>query len=347
MLSAAIAGLLAAGCGGQASKAVAPSAPASASQAAGSELTAVAVAIPVKSLSVAPLLLAQAEGIFARHHLAVHLVSVQGGTTSAQALASGSAQFDAGAASDVLLADQKGLSLVSIATFENQVSFELVARPSYLAAHGVTANTPLTDRLKALKGAKIGILGQGSADDVALRVMMASAGLHPVTDYHEIALGGPPGELAALEKGGVDAVIGNPTVAVTAVDQKFGQIVAEPSSFPTLKDQVFGDMITTAAYIQQHPQVVREMAASIAEADAFLVQHPKQATAIFAKIFPTTPASVIAQTLPLYGYSPDGRSSQQEWQNVVQSFNLSGFGHLSTQGLSKVYTNQFLPAASP
>lgn len=296
----------------------------------------------VNSLSFAPVVIANKAGIFKKNSLSVQVVLLHGGNSTAQALIGGSVQFDGGAATDVLLADGKGAHLESIAALQNQEFWQIFVSKAYAKAHGITLKESVKTRLEALKGAKIGITSPGSATDQSLRMMMKDEGIAPA-QYHEVALGSPVSQLTALQKGAIDAFILDPTFNAESAAKGDGMVIATASQFPYLKQAAFTCIITTHQYADQHPAVVRAMARSIAQAEAMIHQHPNQSLAILSAAFPTTPKKFIQSTLPEYGFSLDGRTTQTEWNNALQILKRTGeFQSQETVKSGVQFTNQYL-----
>jgi hypothetical protein len=108
----------------------------------------------VTAPAYSPVVVAQNAGIFAEHGLEVTIVPLEASSTAAQALVGGSAQLDAGVASDALLADSKGNHLVAIATLDHRISLDLELSQKWAESHHFDPSAPLADRLRTLKGAK-------------------------------------------------------------------------------------------------------------------------------------------------------------------------------------------------
>ncbi|TAN20720.1 MAG: ABC transporter substrate-binding protein, partial [Actinomycetota bacterium] len=251
------------------------------------QLTNITMVEAVSAPAYAPVTLAKSAGFFKKNGLNVTVIPLQAGSTAAEAMVAGSAQFDAGVASDALLADSKGLDLISIASLTNSINLDIEINKTYADAHGITPTESLNSRLLALKGAKIGITAPGSITDLAVRYMLASVGLKAVTDYHEVAVGSPAANLTALKADAIQATIFDPSYSELATQQGVGILGIQAAEFPVLKDAAFGAIITSKKYAQANPQIVKEVATSFAETNNFILDHPNQSLADIEKLYPS------------------------------------------------------------
>lgn len=294
----------------------------------------------------APVFLADKLGYFKQHGVTVTIAPQQGGSTAAAALIGGSAQFDAGVASDVMVADTKGNDLTCVTAINNAIFLDLVMNGSWAQSHGITSQSSAVDKLKALKGAKIGITAPGSLTDFTVRYMLSQAGLKPNVDYHEVDLGSPASNVAAMTRHAIDAAILNPSDALIAENTEHGVIAAQWSDFPKLQDAAFGCLIARQKYAQSHPEITRAVAASVAEANNYILQHPNQALALVAPLF-KFPKAVLQATWAQYHFAPNGLSTQDSWDNRAQI--LAQNGELTPAQVgpaSHDYTNAYLPGQS-
>lgn len=345
---AALAVLGLAGCGSAgAPKAGSPSTAAQSKAASSKALTPITMVEAVDAPAYAPVTVAEQAGIFEKNGLKVNVVPLQAGSTAAATLIGGSAQFDAGVASDALLADSKGNHLIAIAALTNAIELDVEVNKSWADAHHFDPKAPLADRLKALKGAKIGITAPGSITDLATRYMFSTVGYQSGVDYHEVALGSPSSNLAALQAGTIEATIFDPSFAEVATSKGIGVLGWTGLDFPVLAHAAFGAVITTEAYAQAHPDITRAVATSIAEANDLIDQNPKVAMPIIERYYHSIPASILEVSMPQYHFSPGGRTTAEDWSNMAAIFVQN---HQLTPEEAKAavheFTNQYLPSGA-
>ena len=80
---------------------------------------------------------------------------------------------------DVANLQSQGKDIVLFYNVENGLSMNLVVRNNILKDRGVTANSPLDQKIKALKGLRIGITRPGAVTQLFPSYMMKTIGLDP------------------------------------------------------------------------------------------------------------------------------------------------------------------------
>lgn len=256
----------------------------------------------------------------------------------------GSAQFDAGVASDALLADSKGTNVISIAALTNSINLYIEINKKYAQSKGITATESLNQRLLALKGANIGITAPGSITDLAVRLMMGSVGLKSGQDYHEISIGSPAANLSQLKIGNIQATIFDPSYSRLANEEGVGILGIKAPEFPILKNAAFGSIIVTQSYANANPKITKEVATAFAETNNFIHDHPNQALADIDKLYPSIKPSILAYSIPKYSFVQNATNTSTAWKNIAQVFVQNG--DLTTSEAAKVetnYTNKYLP----
>lgn len=174
------------------------------------------------------LYVAKDDGLFAKEGLKVNIVEVESGNDSIAALASGKAQFaDVGFEDLAELRKEGDDSVVMVHDILDRVTLTLVMRKDVAARKGVTARSPLADRLRALRGLKIGITSPGAPTDTYMRYYLSSVGLNPERDAQLVPLGGGSALLAALEKGQIDAYHLSPPTPYVAAEKGFGVVLID------------------------------------------------------------------------------------------------------------------------
>jgi ABC-type nitrate/sulfonate/bicarbonate transport system substrate-binding protein len=208
----------AAGCGGSSGGADAD---------AGARQTTITVA-SAPNVFLSALYVAKDDGLFAKEGLKVNIVEVESGNDSIAALASGKAQFaDVGFEDLAEMRKEGDDSVIMARDILDRVTLTLVMRKDVAARKGVTARSPLADRLRALEGLKIGITSPGAPTDTYMRYYLASVGLNPERDVQLVALGGGSALLAALEKGQIDAYHLSPPTPYVAAEKGFGVVLID------------------------------------------------------------------------------------------------------------------------
>jgi NitT/TauT family transport system substrate-binding protein len=162
----------------------------------------------------------------------------------------------------------------------------LIVRPDVAAKFKLDPNAPLVDRLKALKGLRIGVANEPPR---RLRVLFALAGMDVDRDIHMTIV---PGEeqIAAYNTGTVDALYTHTPFleealvnggAVLMVNQSAGEVV------PLSKGQIHS-LAATRDYANAHPDMLLAVTRAIARAEDLL--HKDAAAAVQALLKAGIPA---------------------------------------------------------
>jgi ABC-type nitrate/sulfonate/bicarbonate transport system substrate-binding protein len=166
--------------------------------AAQGETTKLVVAYSSPAATFCPGWIAKREGIFAKYHLDVEMVLMQGPSTYMPALASGNIQVMYGGGTAISRAiGTGGFDLVVVATETRYIPLRLMVHPSI--------RNPMD-----LKGKKLGV-GRAGLDEYASLLYIEKIGLVPGKDVQLVYMaGGIPNRATAMKQGLVDGVTVNP-----------------------------------------------------------------------------------------------------------------------------------------
>jgi NitT/TauT family transport system substrate-binding protein len=184
--------------------------------------------VSAPNVFLAALYVARDDGLFAKEGLTAEIVQVESGNDSIAALASGDAQFaDVGFEDLVEMRGQGDDSIVLVHDILDRVTLTLVMRKEVAESKQVNDQSPLEDRLRALRGLKIGITSPGAPTDTYMRYYLRSVGLNPDRDVEIIPVGGASSLLAALKNGQIDAYHLSPPTPYIAAEQGFGTVLID------------------------------------------------------------------------------------------------------------------------
>jgi ABC-type nitrate/sulfonate/bicarbonate transport system substrate-binding protein len=194
--------------------------------------------------------LAQSSGAFSRLGLKTNCVQVTSGPAESAALLSGNLDVGPVAMANLAPLLDKGQNLVTIGSYWNTNSFDIVVRAGYPLPHKSQGwKGVMTD----LKGAKIGVVARGAAAEVIARALYTEAGLNPDAQTY-IATGLPATTVAALKSGLVDMAVTFEPAITLAVTQ---HIATQPFSINAgtgPADMNYADLqfVTTRSYAESH-----------------------------------------------------------------------------------------------
>jgi len=245
--------------------------------AAAQDLKPVKVTQAVASFAFLPIDYAKAAGNFAEVGLDVQQIATRGGGPDLTALISGDVEFNAAAGTYQIGAIEAGRELVNVYNFYDRNLIGLVISTEAAEKSGVSPDDPLEERLQALKGLQIGMTRPGSLTDKQVRHLMRVGGLAE-DEVEVVAIGGPPNLLSALERGQIDGF---------AISVPHYQVAAERGSAVIWVDNAKGDdpsidpfmmesLLTTKAYADANPDVVRGMVRALRRAVDDLTAMPAE-----------------------------------------------------------------------
>jgi NitT/TauT family transport system substrate-binding protein len=292
------------------------------------------------SLLYAPIYIAREQGYFAKQGLDVQVTSSTGGSAAFAAVLGGSGDVASAAFENNVQSAQAGHPLVAFAALMNRYSNELVMQKSTAQKLGVSASSPMDQKIKALKGLKIGITSAGSATDDTLRFMLKRVGLDPDRDVQITPLKQDSVALAAFEHGQVQAML-YPSPAPQEAIAK-GSAVSllnlADGTVPGLDHYLFITLLASDKWINGHQDAAKKLAAAIGQAETLIKEHPDQASASLRKYFPSLSGQAfsLAFKANLPAYATDPGITDPEQQAVLKFLGVQGKVDLTT-----VSTNQY------
>src|SRR6185436_12319292 len=154
---------------------------------------------------------------------------------------------------------------------------------------------PLADRLRALKGLKIGVAPEPPR---RMRILFAEAGMNADQDV-QIVIRRAEDQIDALTSGAVDALYTHTPFledalvrlgAVMIVNQSGGEVAP-------LRGGQIHSLAATREYVAAHPNVIKKVTRAIARAQDLLHNDPKAAAAALTKAGITEPTPRHLETI--------------------------------------------------
>lgn len=343
--------ILASSCGGGVpSAATSPAAPPSANavgaaQTAAPSLGKVTIALGAHVASLWPVTIADGAGLFKAEGLDAEIVVTNSGANTLAAVAGGSAQFGALPYGDAMLATQKGQPLVSMAALVNQYTTDAVINTAKATALGITASTPLADRIKKAKGLKIAVNAPGSGQDKLIRYVLQEHGLDPDKDVTIVGLGND-GMLPAFQAGQVDAYLNSSPTTEQGIAAG-GSWWFRPSQgeVAALNGFIYTTLIARPDYMKQNPKISEAVARAITKALTMLRNDETKSLDVLAKYVKITP-ELLKSSLKnnVAGYPKDAVISEAGFKQNVDF--LAKFGQAITVKFDDVTTNEYAKKAA-
>jgi NitT/TauT family transport system substrate-binding protein len=328
----------------------APAAPEASPRAPGAP-TAVSAPIPVRlsqpvaGLGYTSIYVAKRNGYFVDQGLDMDVLTLTtGGGPDTQALIAGDVQFSATAATILISAYQEGAPLLGVVSLLNRMNMHLAMRKDVAQARGIGAQTPLREKLAALRGLTIGVTRLGSLTDQVARYYVQKAGLTAGEDVTILAVGTGTSMMAALDNRLVDAVVDSTAALGEAVDQGLAVIVVSAASGedPDLSDYLQQLIVVRPDYARDHPDVVRKVARAIVRGNRWVSEHSVAEIAdLLREDLGQTPSEFLVQSVKL-AVPPDGRMTQHGVETNYEIMELTGVLK-ERPPWDALVTNQYLP----
>ena len=306
----------------------------------------VKMTIPVVAHSMTPVYVAQSKGFFTDEKLDLDITSTSGGGPDIRALIAGDVEFSFTTGDNVILAQQEGKRLLMVMSGLNKVFINWAIHKEAAKAKGISESTPLTDKIKALKGLTVGVTNPGALTAHLAAFVIRKAGYNPQQDVQIIPIGAGPTWLAALENRKVDTALTAPPVPETAISRGFAIMFINNAKGedPSIPEFLMENLIARPETVAKDPDLVRRMVRALTRANQWALKStPEQvADALKPSMGATAPDLLLTgvkSVLP--ALSPDGRTSERSVQ-ITQDI-LEQAGILKKRvAYSEIVTNEFL-----
>jgi NitT/TauT family transport system substrate-binding protein len=189
------------------------------------------------ALSFLPLWAARAYQTFAPVALSLNWAAIPGGDPAAlAALDAGDIDLAAVGSDTALAAIAKHEPFLFVYSLMSKMTLQVVVSDKLLKRTGVGPKDPVANRIRALKGAIVGVSAVGGTQDRVARWVAAQGGLNPQTGIQVAMVGPPPAIQAAMENNRIDAFVLSPPEAGVAEARGYGKLLIDPNAdFPALR----------------------------------------------------------------------------------------------------------------
>lgn len=264
---------------------------------------------------------AQSQGFFKDHGLAVKFVKPQAGTSALQLLLSGSVDglINDGALS--VLPAAKGQDIKIIGSIYNRNAWKIYVSDKLTGLPSQSAGFPAL--IQALKGKTIGVTSIGAGTDLALQSVLIAAGMNPETDVHRVGIGLLQAAVGQFQAGRIDAYVFNaPAGSVLGAShlahEYFDFATQAPKDFADVPQ---GTLITSGSWLKTHTSTAKEWIAAEEEALKWIEQpgNLNTAGALYASSYGGTTAAGVTTVKSLvtdvYPYTLPGLKVPQSLFN--------------------------------
>lgn len=237
---------------------------------------------PSSSMAYLPFEIAQSMGLFEEAGVKVEVLPNNG--QGSQALLSGEVDVAAVSTPQLFNALAEGRELKAVAVMTPNSTNDLVLTNetiARLADQGITPESPIEDRIGALKGLRITLPAEGSSSNLSLRSVLKEYGLDPDTDVELIALSESSAHVATSREGRADGYMFSPPVTSIAITDGFGQLWFGfyENEIPLMANFSLIQVATTPEFLDTNTEAVAEFVNVLADAVEALRTEPEQVSA--------------------------------------------------------------------
>jgi NitT/TauT family transport system substrate-binding protein len=253
---------------------------------AGGDLGSATIVLGGKVITWAPAYVAVCEGYFDKHGLDVELtVSPQGTTSAIAGLVSGDALSAMTGAPAAVSPIREGAPVQMLFNASLGYGVQVVASNKMVRDKGITADSSLEERVKAMKGETVAILNPGDSIDQLLRFVLPKYGMDPDKDIRMLALNNYTNMFAALKIDKIGVMAGSPPNGNQAESQGVGEILFTGDEFEELAKYPYLVGSANTRELAQNPDRYEALVAGIADAMKLLREDPEKAKPCLRKEF--------------------------------------------------------------
>jgi NitT/TauT family transport system substrate-binding protein len=240
------------------------------------QLKPLRVTIPVIGMNFLPVFIAADKGLFAKEGYEMEIISTSGDGPDVDALIAGSVQFTISTPNRLLTSYEQGKPLLAIMNMANRMAIDCVINKETAARVGITADSPLDQKFKSLKGLKAAGTRPGAFSYLILVDYAKRAGLVPQQDVQLLGVGGTPAMIPAIESGAIDVAC-NVSPGTDLMVERGKAIMFTDNSLgadPAYDDFLFELLYVRPDYAKENPEAVRAVCRALLAAIADIRDTP-------------------------------------------------------------------------
>ncbi len=309
--------------------------------------TVVRMSQPTEALSFLVLYAARANKFFEEEGITLELIIMQGGGPELQALIAGSVDFSATGTAGLIRAFSGGGELLGVQNILGRCVVDLVIRKDSAKRLGITSEMTVEERLRRLKGAKVGASRIGALTYQIPFFLAKEVGLEPGRDVTILGVGGGASQFASFNTGHIDVISSSPPYPAAAIKQGDGlMLVANTKGeYPKLRSFLQQLLLVRPEFARQNPDLVRKVVRALVRGNRWVAENDSQEVAkVVAKFFRQTPLDVLVSTVEAIKLAviPDGQITVDGLRGVEAVLRANGIVKQAVPW-DRLVTNEFLP----
>jgi NitT/TauT family transport system substrate-binding protein len=322
----------------------APAATSAPAQASG-QTNHVKVSQRVAALSFVTFYVARNKQFFAQQRIDTEHLTSGGTGPDTQALLSGDVDFNFTAGTNQMDAFKQGRKLPCVLNALDHNVINMVMRTEVAQERGITEQTPLADKLKALKGLNIAATRPGALTFQMAEALVKRAGLEPQKDVPVLGVGEGQALIAALETGQVDLFLTAVPIPEQAIARGKAMMFINNAAGedPSIIPFAMSILLVRPDYAQQNADLVKRFVTASQQADAWIKQaSPEEIADVVTPDFGSIQRDVLVA----------GCASAQAAVNATGSMDRKAIANMvelsqsdvDVDGLYGLFTDQYLKA---
>jgi NitT/TauT family transport system substrate-binding protein len=287
----------------------------------------VTIAFAGKGMSFLLQYIAIGGGFYKQEGLEPESVDVSSGTRQAAAVMGGSAEITQVGFAHTMHAVGRGGDLVGICTAFDVYPIALVLSNDAVKRLGITDTMSLDEKIKRVKGVRIGITSPGSSTDEFMRTIMLVRGMDPSHDVQlqPIGIGAPM--VAAMQSGATDGFAFMSPFTNISVSRGIGQIIADPMTggLPEYRDVPYQVITTSRATLAAKRPLLLHVVRALTRAMQFAHEDVEGSRKLARAFFTDTPEAEFNTAFDTYIKAVPATPiiSQAQVDKTVQMVNLT------------------------
>lgn len=225
-----------------------------------------------------PSYVANTAGFYKEQGLEVSIKDLGGGSENVAAVVSGSADVALTAYSSIITAREQGASVVAIDSVMDQYASNIVISKEAAKRAGVTADSPTEDKIRALKGLKLGITSPGSGTDQLFHYLFKQVGMNASDDAHLLPIGGGSPMIAAFKTGAIDGFsLSSPTSELAVSEGAVMLFNLSKGEYKPLDPFLYIVAVANSKTLDKKARVLTCFSKAIGQALTLIHDHPEKA----------------------------------------------------------------------
>ena len=226
------------------------------------------------ALSFVTFYVARNKQFFAQQRIDTEHLTSGGTGPDTQALLSGDVDFNFTAGTNQMDAFKQGRKLPCILNPLDHNVINMVMRTDVAQERGITEQTPLADKLKALKGLKIAATRPGALTFQMAEALVKRAGLEPQKDVPIVGVGEGQALIAALETGQVGLFLTAVPIPEQAIARGKAMMFLNNAAGddPSIIPFAMSILLVRPDYAQQNADLAKRFVSASQQADMWIKQ---------------------------------------------------------------------------